>query len=145
MGELLSKILKRNKNIKKGILFDLPNVIETAKSILIDNNEKNKIEFISGDFFRGIPTKADTIILSRVLHDWDDGKATTILKHVNASLEENGKLLIFETIVPENCKVDMGTTLNFDLLVCVGGKERTLQEFNNISLRYYKSFLHSAY
>ncbi len=35
-------------------------------------------------------------------------------------------------VVPENPKIDMGTTLNFDLLVMVGGKERTKEEFNTL-------------
>ena len=35
-------------------------------------------------------------------------------------------------IIPENPEYDIGITLNFNLLVNVGGKERTFQEFNHL-------------
>ncbi len=47
-------------------------------------------------------------------------------------LKENGTLLLFETIVPEDSNYDIGITLNFNLLVCTGGKERTLKEFQGL-------------
>ncbi|GAG97980.1 unnamed protein product, partial [marine sediment metagenome] len=131
-GKLLMKILKKNENISKGILFDLPNSIENAQKLLKDSSFYNKLEFISGDFFEKIPIKADTIIMSRIIHDWSNDKAIKILKTVYKSLEIDGKLLLFETIVPEKLDSDIGITLNFNLLVCVGGKERTLNEFKNI-------------
>ena len=131
-GKLLTKILKKNKKVSKGILFDLPNSIENAQKLLKDSDFYNKLEFISGDFFEKIPIKAGTIIMSRIIHDWSNVQALKILKNVYKSLEMDGKLLLFETIVPEKLDSDIGTTLNFNLLVCVGGKERTLNEFKNI-------------
>jgi SAM-dependent methyltransferase/predicted transcriptional regulator len=132
-GQLLSKILAKYPNIKSGIVFDLPNVIDEAKQNLKESPYYNKIELKPGDFFSSINSlDADTIILSRVLHDWNDDDAIKILKNILSGLKENGKLLIFEMVVPENPKIDMGTTLNFDLLVMVGGKERTKEEFNTL-------------
>jgi len=127
-GHLLEKILIQNEHIKKGILFELPTVIENAKKI-ITKKVLEKIEFVTGNFFESIPIKADTIAISRVLHDWNDENAIKILKNLNHALTENGNLLIFEMLIPENPKHDIGVTLNFNLLVNVGGKERTFQEF----------------
>ena len=70
--------------------------------------------------------------MSRIIHDWDDKNTIKILRNVYNSLEDDGHLLIFETIVPTALKKDIGITLNFNLLVCVGGKERSFKEFNNI-------------
>ena len=61
------------------------------------------------------------------MHDWNDREAFKILKNARNALKQNGKLLILETIVPVNPKYDIGITLNFNLLVNVGGKERTHQ------------------
>ena len=119
--------------IKHGIIVDLPTVIEEASQNLQDFGQFQKVEFLPADFFTTITGPcADTIILSRVLHDWSDDNAIKILNNITGCLSQNGKIVIFEMIVPENTKIDMGTTLNFNLLVIVGGKERTLKEFDDI-------------
>jgi hypothetical protein len=129
---ILKNILKRYPNIKNAIIFDLPTIIEDAKFSIKEPKIKSKIKFVAGNFLDDIPLQADTIILSRILHDWNDNKAFQILKNVENSLLKGGTLLLFETIVPEKCYVDKGITLNFNLLVCTGGKERTLLEFQNL-------------
>jgi len=131
-GHLLMKILKRNKSIEKGILFELPEFINSIRTSNPNDEKITRIEYFGGNFFNEIPFKADTILLSRVLHDWDDGNATKILKNVKNALKENGKVLIFEMIIPEDAAFDIGTSLNFNLLVMVGGRERTLKEFKRI-------------
>jgi len=131
-GHLLEKILIKNHQIKEAFLFDLPMIIENTQTSIKNDKIKSKIKFISGDFLNKIPIKVDTIVMSRVLHDWDDPKVLKILKNLNLSLKENGTLLLFEIIVPEDSNYDVGTTLNFNLLVCTGGKERTLKEFHRL-------------
>ncbi len=131
-GHLLEKILIKNYHVKEAVLFDLPTVIENAQTSIKDDKIRSKIKFISGDFLNEIPIKVDTIVMSRVLHDWDDSKVLEILKNINLSLKENGTLLLFETIVPEDSNYDVGITLNFNLLVCTGGKERTQKEFQSL-------------
>ncbi len=131
-GHLLEKILTKNYHIKEAFLFDLPKVLEIAEASIKDNKIKSKIKFISGDFLNEIPLKVDTIVMSRVLHDWDDSKVLEILKNISLSLKESGTLLLLETIVPEDSNYDVGITLNFNLLVCTGGKERTQKEFQSL-------------
>ena len=131
-GYILENILEKNRNIEKVILFDLPSVIENTQNSFKNTNVKSKMKYIAGDFFDDISQQADTIILSRILHDWNDDNACKILKNIKKSLTKGGKLLLFETIVPDSFDTDIGITLNFNLLVCAGGKERTMQEFQNL-------------
>ncbi|TXT58698.1 MAG: hypothetical protein BAJALOKI1v1_1580007 [Promethearchaeota archaeon] len=131
-GNLILKILERYENVEKGIIFDLPYAIKLAKEKIRNHPLSSKIEFFSGDFFDFIPIKADCIILSRVLHDWNDTKVQELLKNIKHSLLDKGRLIIFETIVPENDAKNIGTTLNFNLLVTLGGRERTLREFKSL-------------
>ena len=131
-GHLLEKILIKNSHIKEAFLFDLPMIIENTQTSIKNDKIKSKIKFISGDFLNKIPIKVDTIVMSRVLHDWDDSKALEILKNINLSLKENGTLILFEIIVPEDSNYDVGITLNFNLVVCTGGKERTLKELQDL-------------
>ena len=53
-----------------------------------------------------------------------------ILRNVYQALPQNGKLLLLETVVPESVNEDIGTSLDFNLLTMVGGKERTKMEFD---------------
>ncbi len=121
-GTLLKKIKKRYPHISKAIIYDLPKVIESTKS-------GGDIELVSGDFFDSIPFKVDAILLSRVLHDWDDEKCVTILRNIRNALNDGGFVYVIETIVPETLEFDCGVSLNFNLLVMVGGRERKLSEF----------------
>jgi len=131
-GHLLEKILIKYRHIKEAYLFDLPSMVENAQLSIKDDKIKSKIKFISGDFFNKIPPTVDTIVMSRILHDWDDSKVLELLKNIDLSLKENGTLLLFETIVPEDSNYNFGITLNFNLLVCTGGKERTQKEFQSL-------------
>ena len=134
-GHLLEKILVKNHHIKEAFLFDLPMIIENTQTSIKNDKIKSKIKFLSGDFLNKIPIKVDTIVMSRVLHDWNDSKVLEILKNINLSLKENGTLLLFEIIVPEDSNYNVGITLNFNLLVCTGGKERTLKELQGLLIK----------
>ena len=75
-------------------LLELPEVIDLVE------NEKN-INLIKADFFKPLPVKSDLIILSRVLHDWDNEKAKLILNNCSQSITDKGKILIIEIMQDE--------------------------------------------
>lgn len=130
-GKLLSQILQKNSHIKKAILFDMNNVIGEVRTGVEDYGHLS-IEMIHGNFFADSLPESDAIIMSRVLHDWDDEKAIKILENAKKSLQPGGKLVLFEMIIPDLPETDFGVTLNFNLLVMVGGKERTAKEFESL-------------
>jgi len=125
-GVLLQKILNRYKHIREGIVFDQPEVINNIV-------EDRRIRFVGGDFLVKIPIlNADAAILSRVLHDWPDKEALTILCNTNKALSYKGYLYIFELIKPEDPQYDLGVSLEFNLLAMLGSKERTLNEYRTL-------------
>ena len=88
-GKFLSTILKNNPRLR-GILFDLPHAIESAKLYFqgfvnsIDNNNDilSRCKLIEGDFFKSIPAvDADGYIIKSVILNWDDESAGIILKN----------------------------------------------------------------
>jgi len=129
LGELLRLILKKYKKLR-GILFERPKVIEYIKQLRDTFYEK--IQLVAGDFLKYIPPLADAIILSRVLHDWNDEKAHRILSNVYDTLPKGGTLYIVEIIRPEEPTRDLGITLNLNMLCITGGKERTYREFEKL-------------
>jgi hypothetical protein len=86
-GAVLENIKAKYSNVEC-ILFDLPKVIEKVTIPYIQK--------ISGSFFEKIPSQSEAIILSRVLHDWNDEKANIILKNCFEALLNNGILYVIE-------------------------------------------------
>jgi hypothetical protein len=130
MGTLLTTILEKYSHLK-GIHFDKISASETAKQ----HNAKHLVDrcqFISGNFFSGIPGGADVYILKTILHDWNDIQAKTILNNIYKKIPKNGKVLIIEIIMPDGNEIHPRTVMDLEMLIFYGGKERTLLEYNDL-------------
>lgn len=86
-GAALEKIKAKNTAVEC-ILFDLEKVIEQIDTPLIMK--------VSGNFLKDIPPIMDGIILSRILHDWNNEKAIIILKNCFKALPNEGVLYVIE-------------------------------------------------
>lgn len=127
-GSLLTTILNRCSSLQ-GILFDLPGVTERARAGLDAAGLANRIQIIGGSFFESVPAGADAYIMRHIIHDWDDEKATTILRHVHHAMSDNGRLLVVEGVIPPGNEPCFGKFLDLTMLTIPGGKERTEKEF----------------
>ena len=67
-----------------------------------------------------------------IIHDWDDEKATVILKNIHRAMDEKGKLLLIEMVVLEGNQPDLSKFLDLDMMVMTGGRERTEAEFKSL-------------
>ncbi|HJU18740.1 MAG TPA: methyltransferase [Stellaceae bacterium] len=125
-GHLLRSVLGVSPNAK-GVLFDLPHVIEQAKAI-----PSERITFQPGSFFDDRLPVCDAYLMKVVIHDWNDDEASRILKATRRSAPSNAKLLLAEFLVPEDGKPNW--TLFVDLLMLgeLTGKERTKSEFSDL-------------
>jgi hypothetical protein len=126
-GYLLARILKANAELS-GILFDVPPVIAGASSLLEKEGVAARVERVAGDFFDKVP-RADAYIMKHIIHDWDDERALTILKNINAAMEPGGRVLIVEAVVPEGNAPHYSKLLDLEMLASPGGIERTAQEY----------------
>lgn len=123
-GQLINTILKNNNKIECCYLLDLPEVDAIF--------EYQNCEKIHGSFFEHFTIHADTYILKRVLHDWDNDKAIDILKNLKRTMPTNSKLLIFEGIIDKTQDSKFLSSIDLLLLSIFGGKERTIKEFELI-------------
>jgi len=117
-GTLLTAILDATPGLS-GLLFDRPEVIDGVS-----------LPAAGGDFFVEVPAGADAYLLSRVVHDWSDEAAGTILRACRTAMPADGTLLLVETVLPDHA-ADQPNVVHLDLLmlVLVGGRERTVTEF----------------
>lgn len=74
------------------------------------------------------------ILHRRLLHDFYDPEAVKILQNIVSAMAPDSRLIICDMLVPDQVEVGGAMTLywlDFSLLA-IGGKERSLDEFNNI-------------
>jgi ubiquinone/menaquinone biosynthesis C-methylase UbiE len=130
-GGLIIAILNTNPKMR-GVLFDLPHVIAEAGSLLDAAGVRDRCETASGNFFESVPAGGDAYVMKWIIHDWVDAKSTTILENIRSAMNENGKLLLIETVVPEGNHPDLSKFLDLNMMVMTGGRERTEAEFNSL-------------
>ena len=125
-GELLRRILALNPEMT-GIVFDLPNAVQSMKGA---SSDRARCSYVAGNFFDSVPEGADAYLLCGVVHDWDDDRAVTVLRKCRKAMVSNGRLLIVDMIVPETASPSFSKLLDLNMMVMTGGRERTKAEFH---------------
>ena len=64
-----------------------------------------------------------------IIHDWDDPRCVKILQNIRKGIVPGGKLLIFDTVIPEGNEPHFGKFFDLNMLVMTGGRERTEREY----------------
>jgi hypothetical protein len=127
-GSVITAILHKYPEMK-GILFDLPGVVERARANIEMAGLVDRCQVIGGNFFESVPPGADAYLLRHIIHDWDDERATTLLRNVHRAMGAGGELLVVESVIPPGNEPSFGKLLDLAMLVIPGGKERTEDEY----------------
>ena len=126
-GQLL-KIIKQNYPHIEPILFELPHAIAQAKA----NDSEEVLKYVEGDFFESIPVDIDCYIIKYVLHNWNDEDCIKILEKCREAISSNGRLLIMDILIKEDQPQLFEKSLDIVMLLLLGAKERTKQEFEEL-------------
>ena len=130
-GDLISSVLVANPSMK-GILFDLPQGSAEAHSLLQAKGIEDRCHIKTGSFFDSIPAGGDVYVLSRILHDWPDEKAATVLANCRGAIREDGTLLIRDNVLSDRGERPDSTQLDLTMLIMTGGVERTESEWRSL-------------
>jgi O-methyltransferase domain len=120
-GALLVEVLGDKPEVH-GIVFDLPET-DREEASFGDN-----VEFVAGSFFERVPP-GDTYVLSAILHDWDDERASAILRTIGAAARPGARLFVAETVIQPGNDRNGSKWLDLLMLALAGGRERTEQEW----------------
>jgi hypothetical protein len=131
VGHLLGAILQKNPSTK-GVLFEIPPVLEGAPAMLESYGVSDRVELIAGDFTESIPVKADIYLLKHIIHDWYDDKNEKILRNIREVMPEGAKVLIIDAVVPPPGEPHFSKFLDLEMLMLPGGMERTAEEFETL-------------
>ncbi len=88
---------------------------------------------IRGDFFEEVPSVFDVYLLSQILHDWDDERATAILRNLRAAIPPHGRLVILDQVIPPGDAPHPDKILDLIMLVLTdGGRERSEPQWRTL-------------
>lgn len=133
-GQFLASILKASPQ-SEGVLFDQPEVVGGAREHLAARRLGGRVRVEGGDFFASVPEGADAYLLKFIIHDWDEGRALTILRNVHRAAPEGARLLLVEGVVSEGDEPSFSKLSDVHMMVMTGGRERTASEYADLLKR----------
>jgi hypothetical protein len=92
----------------------------------------DRIDLVSGDFFEGVPPGCDLYLLKSVLHDWPDDKCEAIVKNVHRAAPAGSRIVLVEMLLPDAPQPSPVTLMDMNMLVMLGGRERTAREYTDL-------------
>jgi hypothetical protein len=122
-GALLRALLERRPELR-GVVFDLPETVRDEAAF------GDRLRFVEGSFFEEVP-RGDAYTLSVILHDWDDERASMILRTIRAAASTESRLLILESVIPPGNDPNGSKWLDL-LMLIFGGKERTEPQWQTL-------------
>src|SRR6202158_1183809 len=130
-GTLLTEILHRYPSIR-GLLFDLPPVVERARKKLAAAGLLDRSEIVHGSFLEKVPQGAGIYMMKTIIHDWEEPAVGTILERCRTAVGNSGApLLLIERVLSEKIGPEALEDLlsDLDMLANAGGQERTGAEY----------------
>jgi hypothetical protein len=130
-GQLLALMLGASPK-SKGVLQEREALVGAAEVQLREAGVLPRCRIESGSFFETAPSDGDLYVMRRVIHDFDDIQAAAILSNVRRHMPRGSTLLLLESVVPPGNTPHFAKTLDLDMLIFVGGRERTGRQFGTL-------------
>lgn len=131
-GALVAGLLRARPDLR-GIVCDLAPGLAGTAEYLARRDVADRCRVAKADFFDSLPADGNAYLLKQVLHDWDDEDAARILATCQRSMGAGARIVIIERLLPGrmvNDPTHLGLAmLDLEMMVRLGGRERTLQEY----------------
>ena len=128
-GGFITAILRAHPSVH-GILTELDRAVPGARAHLAANGVADRCDVLSLDFFTDpLPSGAGGYLLAHVIHNWDDERALAILRAARAAIPTDGRLLLVESIIPDDDAPHLAKDLEIRVLTITSGGERTESEY----------------
>lgn len=130
-GSVIAEVLRANPHVR-GLLYDLPHVVERARPNLAKAGLAERCECRGGDFFKEIPSGVDVYLFRHIIHDWLDDEVVTILSTCRRAMQPSSRVVLAETIVPAGNDFAFVKWLDLNMLVIPDGRERTEEDYRRL-------------
>lgn len=128
--------LKRNPNLTATV-YDRPEVLKVAEEFRTRYGVEDRLDLVDGDMFADEFPKADVILLSNILHDWDEPECETLIRKCAAALKPGGRILVHDVFLHDSLDGPLPTALYSAALF-------TLTEGRAYSVAEYRQWLEAA-
>jgi O-methyltransferase domain/Dimerisation domain len=128
-GGLVAALLEANDHLS-AVVFDRESVVQGAR--LADAELGSRVQWVAGDFFTRVPSEGDLYVLKSILHNWDDGRASSILSRCREAMGRQSRILIIERLLPTGTGPSEAKLFDINMLVVAGGRERTEAEYRGL-------------
>jgi 3-hydroxy-5-methyl-1-naphthoate 3-O-methyltransferase len=131
-GAFLIELCRRYAHLS-GTVFDLERICPIAEKKILEAGLEEVIDTHAGDFRTDecLPGGYDVILLSSILHDWDEATGRSLLRKCWQALEPGGVLLICELLLnPERSGPPTAALMGLNMIVqTVGGRNYSESEY----------------
>ena len=86
----------------QAIIFDRPEVLKVATEFAQQYGVADRLTCQPGDMFQDPLPQADTILLSNILHDWDEPQCQTLIQRCANALSPQGQLVIHDVYLQDD-------------------------------------------
>lgn len=93
--------LRRHPRLR-AVVWDRPEVLKVAREMAEQFGVADRMECIPGDMFVDPVPAADVILLSNILHDWDEPECRTLARRCAEALPKGGRLLIHDVLLNDD-------------------------------------------
>jgi hypothetical protein len=126
-GATLAAILRAHPSLK-GILFDLPAVVEHAAP-LREPGLAGRGEIVGGDMTDAVPAGGDAYLIKMVFTGESDERAAAVLRNCVAAMADGGRVLVVDIVMPAGDEPHPARAMDLLMLTLFRGRIRTEAEF----------------
>lgn len=127
-GGLLAELLTAHPGTR-GVLLELPDAVRAAGVRFAEAGLTGRVDLVEGSFFDEVPSGGDVYVLARVLHNWRDDRAETILRRVASAMRPGARLLVVERLLPAEPGPAATAMVDLLMLGMLEGHDRTETEY----------------
>lgn len=84
----------------KFVVQDLPEAIQDWENAIPDD-VKQRLEFMTHDFFEAQTIDADAYLFRNIFHNWSDAHVVQILKATVPALKPGARIIVNDFVIPE--------------------------------------------
>jgi precorrin-6B methylase 2 len=119
-GLLSIEVAKAHPHLRC-VSFDLPPVESIARRHIMAAGLNERIDAVSGDFFKNPLPKADVITMGMILHDWNLEKKMHLIRAAYDALPSGGALVVIEALIDDERRENLfGLLMSLNMLIEFG-------------------------
>jgi hypothetical protein len=87
----------------RAVVWDRPEVLAVAREMGEEHGVSDRLELVPGDMFADpVPEGCDAVLLSNILHDWDEAECRRLVERLAEALAAGGRLMVHDAFLDDD-------------------------------------------